>query len=345
MKISHSLILTTSILAYLLSSLVISAFAADVTECDTLASSELDIGRVATPVTLDKINLAAAESACRDAILNDPNNRRLQFLYGRVFEVKKDFINAALWYQKSVSQNYLVAYHSLGSLYQNGKGVIQDDKKALELFQKSADQNFAPSQFEVGYAYEMGYGVDQSYLKAKDWYSKSATQNFGPAQNNLGYMYQNGEGTSVDINKAFEWYSKAAANGEPYANLNLGAFYHNGQVVNKNEGKALEQFRIASERGLMEASIELLFSFAEAKYPNVFPGFAYSQPDFLPPPFDIYQYRHYTVNGSDVYIGCNLLNQHLYYYAPASSNQLLDLGTINVFLNEALAYEKTINPH
>ncbi len=44
-------------------------------------------------------------------------------------------------------------------MYQNGKGVTKDDKKAVEWSTKAAEQGHARGQFNLGEMYHNGYGV------------------------------------------------------------------------------------------------------------------------------------------------------------------------------------------
>ncbi len=69
-------------------------------------------------------------------------------------------------------QGNQVAQNNLGSLYNDGKGVPQDYKKAFYWYEKSANHNFAPAQFVVGSAYEMGKGVIKNRELMQQWYDK-----------------------------------------------------------------------------------------------------------------------------------------------------------------------------
>ncbi len=315
-----------------------------VTLCDTLAASTIDPAKVTAGVAFEQINVSQAEPACKDALAVDPTNPRLQFQYGRIFDVKEDYASAVIWYAKAAEQNYAIAQYNLGSLYEFGLGIAQDYKKAFEWYQKAADQNIAYAQTALGILYFNAYGTSQNYQKSFEWYQKAANQNDAFAQTQLGYMYQNGYGVTQDLKKALEWYQKSADGGEALGNLNVGAFYHNGQVVAKNEAKALAQWRIASNLGLVEGGVELIFSWAEAKFPDWLPSVGYSLPNPLPAPYDIYLFRQYPSGSATIYVGYNFSDKHLYYFGPKSGNKLLDLGTLEPFLKQALEYEKTINP-
>ena len=52
-------------------------------------------------------------------------------------------MEAQKWYFAAMEQGYIGAAVNLGELVQNGKGVIQDYKKAFKLFKLSADYKSA----------------------------------------------------------------------------------------------------------------------------------------------------------------------------------------------------------
>lgn len=125
---------------------------------------------------------------------------KIGWLYGK----KKDYKQAAEWYQKSAAQGDSWAQNNLGNLYRNGTGVAQDYKKAMELYQKSAAQGDS-------YAYR-----------------------------NIGHLYAEGQGVKRDDKKAFEYYNKALEAGNPHVYENLVDFYMNGRSVAKDEMKAVQ---------------------------------------------------------------------------------------------------------
>jgi TPR repeat protein len=50
------------------------------------------------------------------------------------------------------------------------------------------------AQNDLGFMYEKGRGVPQNDVKAVEWYSKAANQNDARGKTNLGFMYENGRG-------------------------------------------------------------------------------------------------------------------------------------------------------
>ena len=67
-------------------------------------------------------------------------------------------------------------------MYEDGRGVEKDDKKAVELYFKSAEQGNSFGQYYLGLMYQYGRGVEKDLKKAIEWYSKSAEQGNSFAQ-------------------------------------------------------------------------------------------------------------------------------------------------------------------
>ncbi|WP_244062436.1 tetratricopeptide repeat protein, partial [Aeromonas caviae] len=70
------------------------------------------------------------------------------------------------WFHKAAEQGEVIAQSSLGSMYDNGKGVPQDYKQAVTWFRKAAEQGHAYAQFSLGSMYHEGNGVPQDYKQA-----------------------------------------------------------------------------------------------------------------------------------------------------------------------------------
>ena len=84
----------------------------------------------------------------------------------------------------------------LGSAYDEGLAVTQDDEQAVSWYRKAADQGHRIAQSSLGWMYQNGRGVAQSDREAVKWYRKAADQGLAIAQSSLGWMYQNGRGVA-----------------------------------------------------------------------------------------------------------------------------------------------------
>jgi TPR repeat protein len=68
--------------------------------------------------------------------------------------------------------------------------------------------------------YDKGRGVLQDYKKAVQWYAKAADQGDAWAQNNLGFLYLNSLGVPQDYVQAYKWFNLSAAQGLEMARKN-----------------------------------------------------------------------------------------------------------------------------
>ena len=88
-----------------------------------------------------------------------------------------------------------------------------DYTTAAKEFRLLAEQGDAGAQFNLGNMYNQGKGVPQDDAKAVEWYRLAAEQGHVKAQNNIGNMYYYGAGVLQDNVRAYMWYNIAAANG------------------------------------------------------------------------------------------------------------------------------------
>ncbi|WP_162866081.1 tetratricopeptide repeat protein, partial [Klebsiella pneumoniae] len=66
--------------------------------------------------------------------------------------------------------------NNLADLYEDGKGVAQNETLAAFWYLKSAQQGNRHAQFQIAWDYNAGEGVDQDYKQAMYWYLKAAAQ-------------------------------------------------------------------------------------------------------------------------------------------------------------------------
>lgn len=67
-----------------------------------------------------------------------------------------------------------IAQYALGAMYENGRGVRQDDKKAVKWYRQAADQGVAKAQFNLGGMYGIGWGVPENHVQAYKWLELAA---------------------------------------------------------------------------------------------------------------------------------------------------------------------------
>jgi len=99
--------------------------------------------------------------------------------------------------------------------FQKGLAAFQagDYATALQEWTPLAEAGLAQAQTSLGFMYNNGNGVLQDYKEAVKWYRLAAEQGTASAQTNLGFMYEYGHGVLQDNTMAHMWYNIASANG------------------------------------------------------------------------------------------------------------------------------------
>ena len=149
--------------------------------------------------------------------------------------IKKDYDKAAYWWNEAVKQNYIKAYNSLAWAYENGKGVSQNKRKAVEYFRKGAEGGCDLAQRNYGDLF-----MDGVTVKVGSHKEEYTTMHF-QLDNDYKRSYYTDDGRTVyvkerviddyrtilhkDIEKAKFWWKKAAAQGNEVAKERLQKIY------------------------------------------------------------------------------------------------------------------------
>ena len=147
---------------------------------------------------------------------------------------------------------------SMGILYEEGKFVGQDERKALEYYRMAAENGSTGAMNNIGNLYLHGKGVAKDYGKAFAWYQKAADlSGNAAAECSLGMCYQYGYGTKIDYEKARSFYVLSAKQGLGLAYYRLGLLYEQGLGVPQDIRIAKQYFGEALHRGCREAAFKL----------------------------------------------------------------------------------------
>lgn len=84
----------------------------------------------------------------------------------------------------------------------------------VAIVQPLAEQGYAFAQFNLGVLYDEGKGVPQDDALALKWYQRAADQGLAQAQVNLAIMYENGQGMAPNPQRAYFWYTLADEQGD-----------------------------------------------------------------------------------------------------------------------------------
>lgn len=124
---------------------------------------------------------------------------------------------------------------------------------ARDLWLPLAEEGVPKAQANVGWMYQSGKGMPKDLKKAYQWYLKAASQKHEIAQNNLGVMYEKGWGVKANLKRATYWYREAASVGYSYAQYNYGRMLLDGQGVKKNTEEAAYWLGLAATQGVDDA--------------------------------------------------------------------------------------------
>jgi TPR repeat protein len=163
-------------------------------------------------------------------------------------EEHQDFAEAAKWYRMAAEKGHAEAAHSLGLLYNSGRGVPRDHLEAVKWWRVAAEKGHASAQYWLGDAYELGMGAPQDFGEAAKWYRLSAEQGDGYGQSSLGDLYARGRGVPLDEGEAVKWYRKAAEQHVESGEFGLAEMYWNGRGVKKDEAAALDLYHRAADK-------------------------------------------------------------------------------------------------
>nr|MCR5259142.1 sel1 repeat family protein [Desulfovibrio sp.] len=160
------------------------------------------------------------------------------------------------------------ALYRLGLLVRDGRGIVCDPKRALDLLLEAADLGSADAREEAGrmlvakggHDAERGRRLlaglaDEEVADDGDVADLEAKAQAGDATSQclLGAKYYKGEGCQRDYAKAAVWFEKAALQGDTIAQNNLGWQYQRGLGVLQDHEKAFTWYLKAAEAGLADA--------------------------------------------------------------------------------------------
>ena len=161
--------------------------------------------------------------------------------------VKQDDAKAMEWSLVGAKLGNALAQNDVGFLLGTGRGTKKDEEQALRWYTAAADQGYGIAAYNVGLYYANGRGTHADAQKAVDYYRRAFDLGHPLAANALGDMYRYGSGVGVDIGRAAYWYKLAADLGEANGSNSLGYFYATGQGVQADDRRAVELYRHAAD--------------------------------------------------------------------------------------------------
>lgn len=136
-----------------------------------------------------------------------------RFYFGYKAYLAKDFSSAFIHWEPLAENGNPDAQYFLGIMLLNGEGVKKNWPEAAKWFEASAHQGDVGAQYIFGEMNLKGMGMVRDYRKAGAWFKKSAEQDYPDAQFRLGEWYANGKGGVTNFVLAYAWLKLAGANG------------------------------------------------------------------------------------------------------------------------------------
>ncbi|HXI44053.1 MAG TPA: tetratricopeptide repeat protein [Bryobacteraceae bacterium] len=183
---------------------------------------------------------------------------RLQFLVGQVFRLSQQPAEGVRWFRKAAEQGFPQAEFSLGVIFENGTGVVQDYVAAAKWYRKASEHGLAAAQLNLAMIYANGHGVKQDYAEASNWCRKAAEQGSVEAQFGLGRLFANGgPGLKRNYTEAAYWYRKAAEQNHTDSQASLCGMYVANRGVHQDDSEAAKWCDKAAQQGNVDAQLML----------------------------------------------------------------------------------------
>ena len=118
-------------------------------------------------------------------------------------------------------------------------------RRALQLLEPLAQNGDAEAQFRLGVMFQNGLGVVRDEKRGFYWMRLSADQDHGLAQHGLGIMYLYGEGVAQNDAEALRCFERGASQGLLGSLTSLAMMYDQGRGVEKDPERARALYRQA----------------------------------------------------------------------------------------------------
>jgi len=112
--------------------------------------------------------------------------------------------------QKLAEGGNLIAMLQLAELFDAGRGVARNPRRAFDFVHHAARRGHVASQFALGERYLNGLGVTVDIDRAMQWFKSAADHGLPAAAMTLGYLCEHPRRNSEpDLDAASRWYAQA----------------------------------------------------------------------------------------------------------------------------------------
>jgi TPR repeat protein len=163
--------------------------------------------------------------------------------------VAQDEAEALRWYRKAADHGHPRALFAAGLLYWSGRGVPPDEAEGVRWFRKAAERSYPPALHALGVAHAIGSGAPLDLTEAFRLYVAAAEKGYAPGMASRGLALLSGAGVDRDEAQGLEWLRKAVGRGDATAQAMLGFTYVSGLGVPRDPAEALRWTRLAAAQG------------------------------------------------------------------------------------------------
>ena len=107
---------------------------------------------------------------------------------GRWLRDRKQWAEAARWYERSSERGDPSSKVGLGLLLYRGQGVPRDRVRAFRLMLEAARSGDMVAQHNVALMYQRGNGTERDAAKAREWFQRAADKGSGEAREKLRFL-------------------------------------------------------------------------------------------------------------------------------------------------------------
>jgi TPR repeat protein len=134
-----------------------------------------------------------------------------------------DYAAAREIWQRLAERGNTTALINLANLFQQGKGVTEDQRQALDYVRQAAQLGDSRAQYELAIEYEKGVLLARDLDQAELWLKRAAEQDNEDAQYAYGILLATARGQGLEQaspelrRQAVDWLTRAKNNGHPDA--------------------------------------------------------------------------------------------------------------------------------
>jgi TPR repeat protein len=163
---------------------------------------------------------------------------KARYKLGMVYLKRGDYSEARPYFEAAKNGNK-DAHYPLGWLYENGKGVTKNFKRAIGCYIKSNKFGNKELQYKLGLLYK---NLDKpDHEKSFSHFKAAGDEGHLGAKYQLGLAYEYGLHTEKNYETAFELYRESACQQNPDSHYRLGLMYAYGHNGKKNISEAIHQ--------------------------------------------------------------------------------------------------------